>query len=850
MKISLIKRRPIKSLWLVLFLLLMLYPFGWLFAENEGDEQTLKNRFASLGESIDQSILQEQEHLNGYEKELEQVKEREQIYKTELSTLKVQYSVYSNLVITSETQVKHLEQAFSGNLSAKAMVNTILTDFKQRNSRIKAQLSQTEGQIKLNFEQLNYLISDKKDQTAESRKLSEKLKRLLEILNRKKGVLARLSEIYEGYYEQYQDMEKQFTSLIDDFEREINKRKKQNILQRKTSLLFTKTVQEMVSDVAVLPSNLGTRFKKTPIFRTDGGLEFSSIVTIALMFVFLQYLLFKAYRSILLLDDKPYFKASTWAKMTVHVIRNSLFLAGNLGFLILCDYFFHIRLEYLIVDTAVQFMIVILLTRWAIDFLKNYPLTEKGGVPDELQGQIKRMAYIARYFSLIYIACFQLIGTEHILLVIFRMLTAIIFYVELYRFRKLLISCVDNSSLPVRMKSICNVIPLAGYGFLFSGLIMELSGYVQLALFLSVSLSETIIVIMWSTLFFQNLKEFKHQQKAQTDNLSEEVDAPKLSAHWLLTLLYAFIWVCFALIGIVYIWGDRQTVIHSIYKYFITPIQIGTMSFSVKNFFIAILFLVITHIVAKVWSNLFQKKLLTDSGMDIGLQDSITTISVYIIWTVGILMAMNVFGLNMTSITVVLGALGIGIGFGLQNIFNNFLSGIILLFERPIQVGDDVEINGIWATVKKINVRSTIVQTYDNATLIIPNSDFISSQVTNWSFKDKRIRRNIAVGVAYGSDVELVKSTLLETADQTPRVLKTPKPDVIFKDFGDNSLIFILRIWTRVEYFYSVESAVRTAIDRLFRERKIEISFPQRDLHIRSVDRDVIFSHEEKETTV
>ena len=133
----------------------------------------------------------------------------------------------------------------------------------------------------------------------------------------------------------------------------------------------------------------------------------------------------------------------------------------------------------------------------------------------------------------------------------------------------------------------------------------------------------------------------------------------------------------------------------------------------------------------------------------------------------------------------------------MQNIFNNFLSGIILLFERPIQVGDDVEINGTWATVKKINVRSTIVQTYDNATLIIPNSDFISSQVTNWSFKDKRIRRNIVVGVAYGSDVELVKSTLLETADKTPRILKTPKPDVIFKDFGDNSLIFVLRIWTR-----------------------------------------------------
>ena len=162
------------------------------------------------------------------------------------------------------------------------------------------------------------------------------------------------------------------------------------------------------------------------------------------------------------------------------------------------------------------------------------------------------------------------------------------------------------------------------------------------------------------------------------------------------------------------------------------------------------------------------------------------------------------------------------------------MSGIILLFERPIQVGDDIEVNGLWAQVRKINVRATVVQTYDNASIIIPNSDLISSQVTNWSFKDKRLRRNVAVGVAYGSDVELVRDTLLEVVDKTPRILKLPKPDVVFKDFGDSALIFMVRFWTRVEYFYSVETDVRFAIDRLFRERNIEIAFPQQDIHIRS----------------
>ncbi|MGD1974309.1 MAG: mechanosensitive ion channel, partial [Desulfobacterales bacterium] len=206
-------------------------------------------------------------------------------------------------------------------------------------------------------------------------------------------------------------------------------------------------------------------------------------------------------------------------------------------------------------------------------------------------------------------------------------------------------------------------------------------------------------------------------------------------------------------------------------------------------------------------------------------------------WVFGILISLHALGFSTTSLAVAFGALGIGLGFGLQNIFNNFISGIILLFERPIQVGDDVEINGVWATVKKINVRATVVQTYDNASLIIPNSEFISTQVTNWSFKDKRLRRNIDVGVAYGSNIELVRKTLLEIADKTPKVLKIPKPDVIFRDFGDSALIFRLRIWTDIDNMLKVETAIRFEIDRRFREYNIVIAFPQRDVHLHNVEK-------------
>ncbi|NQT68676.1 MAG: mechanosensitive ion channel [Desulfobacteraceae bacterium] len=224
--------------------------------------------------------------------------------------------------------------------------------------------------------------------------------------------------------------------------------------------------------------------------------------------------------------------------------------------------------------------------------------------------------------------------------------------------------------------------------------------------------------------------------------------------------------------------------------------------------------------------------------MEPGLQDSITTISIYVMWGLGVILALSVLGVSTTSLTVVFGALGVGLGFGLQAIFNNFVSGIILLFERPIQVGDAVEVQGVWGEVKKINVRATVVQTFDNASLIIPNSEFISSQVTNWSFKEPSLRRKVSVGVAYGSDIELVRKTLIEIAGQVPHVHKNPKPDVLFDDHGDSALIFTLRYWTTIKYYYITSTDIRFALDRLFRERDIEIAFPQRDIHIRSVVKD------------
>ncbi len=193
-------------------------------------------------------------------------------------------------------------------------------------------------------------------------------------------------------------------------------------------------------------------------------------------------------------------------------------------------------------------------------------------------------------------------------------------------------------------------------------------------------------------------------------------------------------------------------------------------------------------------------------------------------------------GLDLSAVTVLAGALGVGIGFGLQNITNNFVSGIIILFERPIKVGDRIEVGEVSGDVISISMRSTTIVTNDNISIIVPNSDFISSKVINWSHTDRNIRFNIPVGVSYNEDPEVIRKLLLEVADENKGILQQPKPDVLFKEYADSALVFILRIWTR-EYINRpdvLKSQIYYAAFKKFKEHNIEIPFPQRDLHIKN----------------
>lgn len=287
-----------------------------------------------------------------------------------------------------------------------------------------------------------------------------------------------------------------------------------------------------------------------------------------------------------------------------------------------------------------------------------------------------------------------------------------------------------------------------------------------------------------------------------------------------------FIWI----IGLVILLRIEDVNTKGFFAYVLLPGE--KMNITVQTVFSLIVLFFIIQLIVLLVDYLMNRKFEKDN-LDIGKGKSVLQIIKYFIWIAGILIGIGATGLKLTFIIASVSALLVGVGFGLQNIFNDFFSGIILLFDGSIKVNDVVEVGDLVGRVKEIGVRTTKVLDRDNIILIIPNSKFTTDQVINWSHHDQKSRFNVSVGVAYGSDVRLVEKILLECANECSDVEQQPSSFVRFVDFGESSLDFMLFFWTndtfRVE---NIKSHLRFSIDQKFRENNVTIPFPQRDLHI------------------
>ncbi len=274
-----------------------------------------------------------------------------------------------------------------------------------------------------------------------------------------------------------------------------------------------------------------------------------------------------------------------------------------------------------------------------------------------------------------------------------------------------------------------------------------------------------------------------------------------------------------------------------LYEWLTAPLfTVGEAPFSAANLLKLILFFVVIAWAARGLRRLLVRRIFPRTHVDPGTAHALSTVTFYGFVVLGLLVGLQAAGIDLSTLTVLFGALGVGVGFGLQTIASNFISGLIILFEQPIRIGDRIQIGDLHGRVVRIRARATEVVTNDNIAVIVPNSEFISQQVINWSHGDDRIRIRVPVGVAYGSDPERVRRTLLEAAARVDAVLQDPPPKVRLKGFGESALQFELLGWTtellhaRGEFVSRVNFAVYEALDR----HGIEIPFPQRELRVRS----------------
>jgi potassium-dependent mechanosensitive channel len=832
----------IRRLSVILLLILVWIPTNLAVAQSTRPAaNTADNKApqaAIIQNSINESIQSETTNIGYLKNELSLAESLKKNLDAELNAYRVQQTAFSSLLFMPNAQLRILQNAFDAlQISFAAISDRIEKMSAQQGEAIKMQSTAEEQYNLVSKQQTENAAAGRKTQ---SRTINKSLQALKKLITEKQTLLKKLNDIYTTELNRLNEVKTAFSQLSTDYNKTFAEHSRRNLFYRELNP-FSKgwmgEVKKMSTEVVTV-----TRLLSTPDFWTNKiqsifKWEIYGFLTFILLLGSILILSWRIRKAIIALDVRFYGRYKH-TEVPLILLQRTLLPLGTILFLYAYLYIVDITPLFELIRVAIELLTVWIISSWGLSLAANWDF-QMVVLPESLKRRFRLFLFYVRWFVIVFVLVSWLFQYNKLILLVGRLILEVsLIGFAVFLWRTVRFKGDEPKSAASSRRLIVNALRWGSYSIMALGLIFELAGYGALASFWYLSWARTAVVIMWSFFILIFLSELNRLFKGKEDSDLDLVNVTAYQIRWFsIRLARVFFPVAFIL-AIILSWGGTQSIASNTYSVLSYKFKFGDTTFSLLSFIYAILVLLATSLVTRLWRNVFQNKFLRNSLMEFGLQESITTITVYVIWVLGIIFALNVFGLNPTSLIVVFGALGIGLGFGLQNIFNNFMSGLILLFERPIQVGDEIEVTGTWATVKKINVRSTLVQTYDNASLIIPNSELINNQVTNWTFKDKRLRRQISVGVAYGSDIELVRQTLLEIADRTPRVLKNPDPDVLFTDFGDSALIFVLRVWTQQKYMWQVDTSIRFAIDHEFKEKKITIAFPQRDVHIHTVEKE------------
>ncbi len=787
---------------------------------------------ADIQTAAEKILLLEAEALEGLKKQLAALTQQQKTLEAERSAYRLQLSTHSNLLLREEVPLEDLHRALIDNTAGVAAIDVRLTATRQEREGVGQALERLDEQGALNRNQLDLLLADTAPDP-KSRAATQALRRTEKALAARRGLLEKIGGHLDETIRQLDAQREALVEVAGKLNAGIRQRESRMLFERRGNLVHMLGPEQLRADLTRLRDALRTLLdpRRWPDSPGDRQTQWfwRSLFLFLLLLWFL--LLGRLRRALHRLEGGDGTERPPQLWRIAHLIRRSL---PWLGILALCALFEGVQplvILFPLAPAVLKLVWIQLLYRWGADsarVLKDRSVQDSG-----LCRRWRSLLRAGRGYALTLVLLEAAVGPASGLAVAFRIGFGIYLLFRGIGLGRALPRPVALPSGTTNHWHTTGWLAAVGFCWVFPavGFLLEVIGFGAMALHWQVSWVHTLTVCLWGALLFAMLRAVElGAAQAHKDSPDGEQRAP---VRWLALRLGWLVLGVLLVAGVAGAWGGRQAILDGLGGLLRFPIPVGEMRFSLLGILQGALILFATHAATRFWRILMQRRFLRDSGLELGVQASITTITTYLLWGFGLIVALRAFGLNATSLALAFGALGVGLGFGLQAIFNNFVSGLILLFERPIQVGDAVEVGGIWGVVKKINVRSTLVQTYDNASLIIPNSEFISSQVTNWSFKDQRLRRTVSIGVAYGSDVELVRCTLLEIAAEVPEVLRRPTPDVLFADFGDSALIFRLRFWTLLDGMLQAETAIRFAIARRFQALGIEIPFPQQEIRLR-----------------
>jgi len=793
-------------------------------------------QYVDLCKSIENTIQEEKKSLLALKKKYAQEILWQDNNEKSYNDYKIKLSSYTNLLAMENIQIKELERTY---ISANTVIYQINEQEDTLNTELKTAnqlFTQTSERYDTNKKQLAEISIEKKgDKLTIPEILVENLETLTLILEDKLALLEKTRSLYKQQTKNYAEIMLAYKNFKSKCQSYINEKRTKALFKRR-SFNSDSVRQQIRSEIKIIVSKWESFFfthfwisYHTELWQAYGIFMYTSLIVFLFIFAILFQLKQFFKRFIIKLQSLDnYF----WCTFAFNLFSRSIILIGVtfLG-IVMCALLYY---PIIAVVFAKNVLIMWLFTKWILDAAKFWSQKDEQIfiISNVTYNKIFLFVFALRITLIFYFIVYFSLDGSGFLLDILRIIFETVLLVSVVIAWKIFFKSNETEFQKNRNQLIrFRIIAISINFIICASLLMELSGFSELSIYWQLSWARFGIVILWSILIFMLVKELNANiiPAEMSDGAQQNT---RQTIKWTFIRTSFLIWGGISFVSVLLAWGVTIKTIINLFKIINHPIPVGGMNISLPGFVYAFIILILTHMIVKIWRSTILIKMLANSGMAKGIQDTVSTITSYSFWVFGTILALNAVGISTTSLTVAFGALGIGLGFGLQNIFNNFISGLILLFERPIQVGDWVEINGIWGSIEKINVRSTVVKSVDNAALIIPNSEFISSRLTNWSFKDPKIRRTITIGVAYGSNIHKVRDILLDIGTKHPRVYRMPSPDVVFTDFGDSALIFELRIWVHVDYSISTRTDIRFEIDRRFKEENIVIPFPQRDVHI------------------